>query len=191
MLGLNCGHNVAHGPTPCPFELGQQRIGDAAATDGVGFVIEIFVEDRNHLMIFDRVSAPSDQLHGVSPGSAIKWGGRGNAPINHKRVAVPAFDVATPDVEFVGSIVDAPEENPCGVVGKALHPMSKRPLNDGRIHLGRCGCGFARSQGAAPHPSQTLTGFVVRGLLAVPCVLDRHDQVSEYRSVSRTASVDA
>ena len=28
LLGLNCGHNVAHGPTSCPFELGQQRIED-------------------------------------------------------------------------------------------------------------------------------------------------------------------
>ena len=141
LLGLDGGHDVAHLSRARPLQLGEEGVGQPAATGRVG-IVEMLVEDVDEHLTVDAEAPPAGQAHGVGVGGAVEGARDAGAPIDDDGLAGGALDMAAPDVEVVADLlVETAEAQRRRRVGERGQASLEVPLDDHRVgrllHPGR------------------------------------------------------
>ena len=154
LLGGDGGHDVAHLAGAGPFQLGQQRIGQAAGAGAVG-IVEGLVEQGRDLPVLHHEPAAVDEPARVDGRGPVEGGRHRGPPVDHDRPGPLVLHVAAPDVPALGVLgVDPAEGQRAAHVAQGRLPplevvagdagvdgvlLAHGPVADGP-HLGRPGC---------------------------------------------------
>ncbi len=112
LLGLDRRDDVAHLAGAGPFELGEERVGDAprhAAQHAVR-VVEDLVEDVEQVMPLDAEPAAALQPERILHGRAVEGDRHRRAPVDDDGISLRSLDMASTHVERVETLfIDAAE----------------------------------------------------------------------------------
>ena len=113
LLGLDRGHDLAHGTGPLGADLGQHRVGDAAGDVRRVGVVEVLVEVRRQLALVEHEATPQVDAQRIGTGRPVERRGDRGPPVDDDGIVGVVLDVAATDVPRLAAgvvRVDAAEE---------------------------------------------------------------------------------